>query len=194
VVKVYITLFLLFSCLAQAEIKKAVFAGGCFWCMEPPYEEQKGVKSVISGFMGGDKENPPYKLVASGKTKHLEVVQITYDSDQISYNQLLDIFWRQIDPTDAGGQFVDRGEQYSTAIFYIDDQQKQAAEASKKKMQQSGRFSKSIVTKIRPAKTFYPADEYHQDYYKKNPVRYKFYRYRSGRDQYLKKIWGKPSS
>ena len=167
----------------------ATFAGGCFWCMESPFEKLEGVKEVISGYTGGHKENPTYKEVSSGNTGHLEAIQIKYDPLQISYPELLEVFWRQIDPTDPGGQFVDRGQQYTTAIFYHDDTQKEQAEVSKKILSKSGRFDKSIVTPIKKAETFYPAEEYHQDYYNKNPLRYKFYRYNSGRDRYLKKIW-----
>jgi len=167
----------------------ATFAGGCFWCMEPPFEKIEGVKEVISGYTGGHKENPTYKEVSSGATGHLEAIQVKYDPSQISYPELLGVFWRQVDPTDPGGQFVDRGQQYTTAIFYHDDTQKEQAEASKKNLSKSGRYDKSIVTPIKKAEIFYPAEEYHQDYYKKNPLRYKFYRYNSGRDRYLKKIW-----
>ncbi|MCJ8276770.1 MAG: peptide-methionine (R)-S-oxide reductase MsrB, partial [Bdellovibrionales bacterium] len=170
---------------------EATFAGGCFWCMEPPFEKLDGVKSVVSGFMGGTKVNPAYKEVASGSTKHLEVVQVTYDPNKVSYETLLEVFWRQVNPTDAGGQFVDRGNQYTTAIFYHDIMQKKAAEISKKKMNDSKRFKKPIVTPIREALAFYPAEDYHQDYYKKSTIKYKYYRYRSGRDDYIDKAWGK---
>lgn len=171
--------------------EKATFAGGCFWCMVPPFEKADGVISVASGYTGGHVVNPTYEQVSSGVTGHLEAIQVTYDPKVISYKDLLDIFWRQIDPTDPGGQFVDRGAQYRSAIFYHTDQQKELAEASKEQMAKSGRFDKPIVTEIIKYDVFYPAEEYHQDYYKKNPIRYKYYRYRSGRDQYLEKIWGK---
>jgi peptide methionine sulfoxide reductase msrA/msrB len=167
----------------------ATFAGGCFWCMESPFEKLEGVKEVISGYTGGHKENPTYEEVSSGTTGHLEAIQITYDPSQISYPELLEVFWRQVDPTDPGGQFVDRGQQYTTAIFYHNGIQKEQAEASKKNLSASGRYDKSIVTPIKKAGTFYPAEEYHQNYYKKNPLRYNFYRYNSGRDRYLKKVW-----
>jgi len=167
----------------------ATFAGGCFWCMESPFEKLKGVKEVISGYTGGHKENPAYEEVSSGTTGHLEAIQVIYDPSQITYPQLLDVFWRQVDPTDPGGQFVDRGQQYTTAIFYHTDKQKEDAEASKARLQESGRYSASIVTPIRKASQFYRAEDYHQDYYKKNPIRYKFYRFNSGRDRYLKGIW-----
>lgn len=169
----------------------ATFAGGCFWCMEPPFEKAPGVREVISGYTGGSTANPTYEEVSAGATGHLEAVQVIYDPAVISYERLLDIFWRQIDPTDAGGQFVDRGGQYVSAVFYHTPAQKAAAEKSKQALQQSGRFQKPIVTGIFPATTFYRAEDYHQDYYRKNPLRYKFYRFNSGRDQFLDKVWGK---
>ncbi len=171
-------------------MEKATFAGGCFWCMTPPFEKLDGVKEVISGYTGGHTVNPTYEDVTSETTGHMESVEIIYDPSKISYEKLLDVFWHQINPTDAGGQFVDRGPSYESAIFYHNEDQKRLAEESKKKIAQSGRFDKPIVTKILPAGPFYPAEGYHQDYWKKNPVRYKFYRYNSGRDQYLEKIWG----
>ncbi len=174
--------------------EKATFAGGCFWCMTPPFEKLDGVKEVISGYTGGHTVNPTYEDVTSETTGHLESIEIIYDPAKISYEKLLDVFWRQINPTDAGGQFVDRGPSYKTAIFYHNEEQKQLAEESKKKLAESGRFDKPIVTEIRPAGPFYAAEEYHQDYWKKNPIRYKFYRYNSGRDQYLEKIWGKDAA
>ena len=170
-------------------IKTATFAGGCFWCMETPFEKVDGVLDVLSGYTGGKLHNPTYEQVASGKSGHLEAVQITYDPARISYEALLEIFWRQIDPTDAGGSFVDRGPQYRSAVFYHTEEQKQAAEKSKQAIAASGRYNGPIVTEIIKYDKFYPAEEYHQDYYKKNPIRYKFYRHNSGRDQYLKKIW-----
>ncbi|NOX20003.1 MAG: peptide-methionine (R)-S-oxide reductase MsrB [Nitrospirae bacterium] len=174
----------------KPELKKATFAGGCFWCMEPAFEGLDGVVDVIAGYTGGKEKNPTYKDVSSGKTGHVEAVQILYDPERISYKRLLDIFWQQIDPTDPGGQFADRGPNYKTAIFYHDEVQKKLAEESKKALEASGIFDKPIVTEIRPAGPFYPAEQYHQDYYKKNPVKYKFYRYASGRDGFLKKYWG----
>lgn len=170
-------------------MKKAIFAGGCFWCMEKPFEKLDGVSQVISGYTGGTEVNPTYKQVSAGATHHLEAVEITYDPALVSYDTLLQVFWRQIDPTDAGGQFVDRGNQYGTAIFYLTDEQRTLAEKSKTKLQKTGVFVKPVVTPIIKATVFYPAEEYHQDYYKENPVRYKYYRYRSGRDQYLEKKW-----
>ena len=168
---------------------KATFAGGCFWCMELPFEKLEGVIDVVSGYTGGHKENPTYKEVSSGETIHLEAVQISYDESKITYSELLDVFWRQIDPTDLGGQFVDRGNQYTTAIFYHSEEQKAFAEKSKENLEKSGRFKKPITTKIREASKFYKAENYHQNYYKDNPIRYKYYRLHSGRDRYLKKIW-----
>jgi len=172
-------------------LDKAIFAGGCFWCMEPPFEKLDGVVKVISGYTGGHKKNPTYEEVSSGTTGHLESVQVIYDPSKITYKKLLDVFWRQIDPTDPYGQFVDRGSQYRTAIFYYNDEQRKLAEESKEELQESGRFDKPIVTEILKASTFYPAEDYHQDFYKTHTLKYKYYRYRSGRDQYLEKIWGK---
>jgi peptide methionine sulfoxide reductase msrA/msrB len=171
-------------------VEKATFAGGCFWCMEYPFERLDGVIEVISGYTGGREANPTYEQVSRGSTGHLEAVQITYDPDRITYQELLDVYWRQIDPTDAGGSFVDRGSQYKSAIFYHDDKQKQLAEISKAELDKSGRYEKPIVTEIRQFSKFYEAEEYHQDYYKKSPLKYKYYRYRSGRGQYLEKTWG----
>ncbi|WP_036820196.1 peptide-methionine (S)-S-oxide reductase MsrA [Pontibacillus yanchengensis] len=168
----------------------ATFAGGCFWCMEPPFEKLDGVSDVISGYTGGNMENPSYKDVSSGRTEHVEAVQVHYDPEQVSYETLLQIFWRQIDPTDAKGQFVDRGHQYTTGIFYHNEEQKQAAMNSLEELKQSGRFEEEIVTPIVEASTFYKAEDYHQDYYEKNPVRYKIYRKNSGRDQFLNEVWG----
>ncbi len=167
----------------------ATFAGGCFWCMEPSFEKLKGVKEVIAGYTGGHKENPTYEEVSSGATGHLEAIQVIYDPSAISYTDLLDVFWKHIDPTDAGGQFIDRGSQYTTAIFYHNDTQKKQAEATKRQLDKSGRYDKPIVTTIRKASRFYRAEDYHQNYYKKSPVRYELYRLNSGRDNYLKKIW-----
>jgi peptide methionine sulfoxide reductase msrA/msrB len=160
--------------------------------MEPPFEKLAGVERVVSGYAGGPEVNPSYEQVASGATGHAEAVQVTYDPAMVTYARLLDVFWRQIDPTDAGGQFVDRGAQYRSAIFVHDDTQRTAAESSKAALAASGRFEKPLVTGIVPFTTFYPAEEYHQDYYKKNPLRYRFYRYGSGRDQFLDKVWAAP--
>ena len=174
-------------------IKKATFAGGCFWCMEKPFEKTDGVISVVSGYTAGNTTNPTYKNYGAGG--HIEAVEIAYDPSRISYEKLLDIFWRQINPTDPDGQFVDRGREYSTAIFYHDEEQKKAAEISRKKLGDSQVFDAPIITPILPVTTFYNAEEYHQDYYKKNPVRYKLYRYGSGRDQFLDNVlWEKPKA
>jgi len=172
---------------AESEMKSASFGGGCFWCMEKPFEQLEGVISAISGYAGGTTTNPTYGNYAKGG--HIEVVQILYDPATVSYQKLLDVYWRQIDPTDPDGQFVDRGYEYSTAIFAYDDEQRKSAEASKKALGESGIFTKPVVTPVREAKPFYPAEEYHQDYYKKNTLRYTFYRSRSGRDDFLEKKW-----
>lgn len=171
------------------ETQKATFAGGCFWCMEHPFEKIGGVISVVSGYIGGHKENPTYKEVSAGTTGHAEAVEITYDPTKVSYEELLEVFWRQVDPTDGGGQFVDRGDQYRTGIFYHNEAQKKAALASKAALENRMLFGKPVVTEITRAGPFYPAEEYHQDYYKKSPIRYKYYRSRSGRDQFLDQHW-----
>jgi peptide methionine sulfoxide reductase msrA/msrB len=168
----------------------ATFAGGCFWCMEPPFEKTDGVLEVLSGYTGGQKENPSYKEVSSGKTTHREAVQVRFDPAVVSYDRLLEIFWRQIDPTDAGGQFADRGMQYTTAIFFHDDDQRRLAERSKTELGVRGKFNEPLVTEILEAGPFYPAEEYHQDYYKKNYDHYKRYRVGSGREGFLEKVWG----
>lgn len=175
-------------------MEKAIFAGGCFWCIQSAFAEKEGVKSALSGYLGGTTERPTYREVTSGETGHYEAVEVTFDPKKITYKQLLDIFWHQIDPTDAGGQFADRGPQYQTAIFYLNEEQKKAAEASKKQLEESGLFDKPIVTKIVKASTFYPAEEYHQDYYKKEPEHYQRYRRGSGRADFLEKMAQKSSS
>ena len=172
---------------AEVNQQKATFAGGCFWCMEKPFEKTAGVLDVISGYTAGTTKNPTYGNYGAGG--HIEAVEITYDPTRVTYEKLLDIFWRQIDPTDGGGQFVDRGREYSTAIFYHNEEQKTLAEFSKQKLEAEKIFDKPIVTPILPAETFYPAEDYHQDYYKKNPLRYSLYRYGSGRDKFLDKTW-----
>jgi len=169
----------------------AIFAGGCFWCMEGPFEAADGVKEVLAGYTGGTKESPSYEEVSSGSTQHYEAIKIIFDPKKISYAQLLDIFWRQIDPTDNGGQFADRGSQYFTAIFYMDEKQKNIAEQSKKELAGSGKFSKPVVTKILKAGVFYPAEDYHQDYYKKNTEHYKKYKKGSGREDFIIRTWKK---
>jgi len=169
----------------------ATFAGGCFWCTESDFEKVPGVIDAISGYTGGHDAMPDYKKVSGGGTGHLESVEVHYDPRVITYQGLLETYWRMFDPTDAGGSFVDRGQQYSSAIWYHDDAQRRAAEASKATLATSGRYDKPIVTPILPANTFYQAEDYHQDYHQENPIRYKYYRYNSGRDQYLEKTWGK---
>jgi peptide methionine sulfoxide reductase msrA/msrB len=171
------------------ETLKATFAGGCFWCMEHPFEKLDGVDAVVSGYIGGHKENPTYKEVSAGITGHTEAVEITYDPEKVSYEELLEVFWRQVDPTDGGGQFVDRGSQYRTGIFFHNEAQKKAAIDSKTALENRMLFGKPVVTEITQAGAFYPAEEYHQDYYKENPIRYKYYRSRSGRDQFLDQHW-----
>ena len=174
------------------EFTIATFAGGCFWCMEPPFDELDGVLSTTSGYTGGDLDNPTYKQVSSGGTGHAEAVEIRFDPEQASYEELLEIFWRNIDPLARNRQFCDFGSQYRSGIFYHDDDQLSAALASKERIEQSGRFDQSIETEITAASSFYPAEEYHQDYYVKNPVRYKLYRYGCRRDRRLKELWGDP--
>ncbi len=171
--------------------KIATFAGGCFWCVEADFEKAPGVAKVISGYTGGTKENPTYEEVSSGTTGHVEAIQVYYDPEEVNYEKLLQVFWRHIDPTDGGGQFVDRGPQYTSAIFYHDEEQKKAAEKSKEELAKSGKFGKPIVTPIRRFTRFYEAEDYHQDYYRKNPLRYTYYRHGSGRDRFLEKVWGK---
>ena len=182
--------------------KTAVFGGGCFWCMEPPFEQLEGVIDVMAGYSGGDDKNPTYEEVSSGRTAHIESVRVVYDPAKISYKELLDTFWRYIDPTDPGGQFADRGDHYKTAIFYNTLEEKKIAEQSRDELGASGVFDRPIATAIRPAKSFYPAEEYHQDYYKKNVAHYEAYKVGSGRAGFLERTWkdqppvkkyGKPS-
>ncbi|WP_166242657.1 peptide-methionine (S)-S-oxide reductase MsrA [Paenibacillus turpanensis] len=170
-------------------MEKATFAGGCFWCMVTPFEELPGIHSIVSGYTGGTKENPTYEEVKSGTTGHAEAVQITFDPALFPYEKLLELYWQQIDPTDAFGQFHDRGTQYRTGIFYHNEQQRELALQSKKEVEASGLFTKPIVTEIMPAETFYAAEEYHQDYHKKNPKHYKEDRDKSGRDQFIQENW-----
>jgi len=168
---------------------KATFAGGCFWCMTPPFRNLAGVKEVVAGYTGGSTGRPSYEEVSSGTTGHLEAVEVTYDPGEVSYEQLLEAFWKNIDPTDAGGQFADRGSQYHTAIYFHNDGQRQLAEKSKTELDRSGKFSRPVVTAILPAAEFYPAEEYHQDYDRKNPDRYKRYKSGSGREQFIEQTW-----
>lgn len=174
---------------ATDNIERATFAGGCFWCTESDFEKVDGVIEVISGYTGGQTENPTYRSVTSGGTGHFEAVQVQYDPTKVTYQELLDVFWRTVNPTDPGGQFVDRGDQYRTAIFYHTEEQRQLAEASKQELGRSGVFPKPIVTPILLLDRFYVAEDYHQDYYKKSPFRYKVYRSGSGRDQFLTQVW-----
>jgi peptide-methionine (S)-S-oxide reductase len=171
---------------------KATFAGGCFWCMEPPYDKLPGVLATVSGYMGGKTRNPTYEQVSSGTTGHTEVVQVEYDPTRVSYEKLLEVFWRNIDPTQRDGQFCDHGSQYRTAIFYHNDEQKRLAEASRAALVKSKPFKGEIVTEITAAPEFYRAEEYHQDFYKKSPTRYKLYRTGCGRDARLQALWGRP--
>jgi len=171
------------------EQEKALFAGGCFWCMEPPFEKCDGVVRVTAGYTGGEGENPTYREVCSGETGHYEAVEVVFDPARVDYERLLEIFWRQIDPTDAGGQFADRGSQYRTAIFYFDAEQRRAAEVSKRRLEEAGVFTRPIVTEILPAGPFYPAEEYHQDYYCRKSADYLRYREGSGRAAFLQNIW-----
>jgi peptide-methionine (S)-S-oxide reductase len=191
-----IILLLFIICVAstvasvEAKTAKATFAGGCFWCMEPPFEALAGVISVTSGYTGGRQERPTYEEVSAGGTGHAEAVQILYNPAIVSYQQLLDVFWHNIDPTTAGRQFCDSGDQYRSAIFYHDAEQARLANASRAKLEKEKPFREPVVTEITAATAFYPAEEYHQDYYKKNPLRYKYYRNGCGRDKRLKALWG----
>jgi len=175
----------------KENLEVATFAGGCFWCIEHPLENREGIKDVVSGFAGGEEENPTYSQVASGSTGHVEAVQVFFDPQKTTYKDLLNIFWRQIDPTDDGGQFADRGFQYTTAIFYHNEEQKKIAEESLKELEESGKYDSPIVTRVVPFTTFFKAEEYHQDYAEKNPIRYGFYFRGSGRAKYLDDTWGK---
>ncbi len=203
-VALFLSLFLMSVCKSEgtgeekrsvamnndSTLKKATFAGGCFWCMEPPFENLDGVVDVVPGYTGGHKEDPTYDEVSSGTTGHVEAVQITYDPTKVNYQKLLAVFWTQIDPTDQSGQFVDRGSQYETAILYHDDEQRRLAEESKAELVESGRYEKPIVTEIREFTKFYEAEDHHHDFYKKSPARYKSYKFYSGREEFLKQIWG----
>lgn len=175
---------------APVPLAKATFAGGCFWCMEPPFDELDGVISTTSGYTGGQQRDPTYEQVAAGTTGHAEAVQILYDPKQITYAELLDVFWRNIDPTTPDRQFCDKGKQYRSAIFYHDAEQKRLAEASRREIEASKLFPQPIVTEIVAAGEFYPAEQYHQDFYQKNPVRFKLYKFACGRDRRLDELWG----
>ncbi|MFO7780350.1 MAG: peptide-methionine (S)-S-oxide reductase MsrA [Spirochaetia bacterium] len=188
---VFLLLFAFGGQLAAQDEAKATFAGGCFWCMEPPYDELDGVISTVSGYSGGHVEDPTYQEVVSGNTGHLEVMQVTYDPSVVSYEELLEVFWVNIDPVDGGGQFCDRGEQYTSAIFYHNEEQRRLAEESREEIAESHDFGmRRIQTDIRPLEEFYRAEEYHQDYYRKNPLRYRLYVTGCGRDQRLEELWG----
>lgn len=189
-----VTILLILSCISfntsAAESAKAIFAGGCFWCMEQPFDALNGVLDTESGYTGGHVANPDYQEVSSGRTGHAEAIMITYDPDIIAYEALLEVFWHNIDPLDGGGQFCDRGNQYRSEIFTSNQEQRELAELSKQKLIASGRLAGPVVTAITDASTFYPAEDYHQNYYQKNPTRYKFYKWNCGRQQRLNKIWG----
>ena len=183
--------------LTQESVKsnqeeKAIFAGGCFWCMTAPFDKLPGVNKVIAGYTGGPGAHPTYSDY--GAKGHTEAVEITFDPDKITYQQLLDVYWRQVDPTDGGGQFCDRGFEYKPAIYFVNEQQQILAQQAKDVLQKSGRFQKPLAVEIIAATIFYPAEEYHQDYYRKNPLKYKFYRFNCGRDQRLEKVWGQSPS
>jgi peptide-methionine (S)-S-oxide reductase len=177
---------------ADAILGKAYFAGGCFWCMEEAFEKVEGVLSVTSGYMGGTVANPSYEDVSAGRTGHAESIEVAYDPAKVSYRKLLDTFWRNVDPITPNAQFCDHGSQYRSAIFFQTDEEKREVEASNQAIEQSKRFKEPIVTQIVMVSQFYPAEEYHQDFYKKNPIRYKFYKYNCGRAQRLEELWGKP--
>ena len=178
----------------RIELETATFAGGCFWCIESDFEKVDGVDEVISGYTGGHEENPTYESVSSGETGHVEAVQVHFDPSKVTYKEILDIFWRHIDPTDPGGQFADRGSQYRSAIFFHTEEQKMLAEQSKKELNTMGKFEKPLVTGIIQFSKFYRAEEYHQDYYKTCPIPYESYRFNSGRDQFLKEVWRNPAT
>lgn len=184
-----ILFFVCSAAYAGSKTAEAFFAGGCFWCMEPPFEKTEGVINVVSGYMGGEKKDPTYEEVASGVTGYVETIKVVYDPSAVTYEELLNVYWRQIDPTDEGGQFVDRGSEYRSVIFYNNEDERKLAESSKENLQKSGVFKKPIVTEIVKASVFYEAQINHQDYYKRHPYRYRFYRLHSGRDQFLKRKW-----
>lgn len=185
--------FFLLAILARAagaaELVTATFAGGCFWCMQPPFDQLAGVVKTTVGYAGGQTRQPTYEQVSAGTTGHAESIQVTYDPSRVSYTKLLEVFWHNIDPLTPNAQFCDHGAQYRPAIFFSNGEQKQMAEQSKKDLEASGRFKQPIATEIVPAGEFYPAEEYHQEYYRKNPIRYRYYRYQCGRDQRLEELW-----
>jgi peptide-methionine (S)-S-oxide reductase len=178
------------SAAAAPEPQRAIFAGGCFWCMEPPFDKLPGVLSTTSGYIGGHAINPTYEAVSSGSTGHTEAVEVRYDPTRISYAELLRVFWRNVDPVAVNRQFCDVGTQYRSGIFWVDETQREQAETSRAELARSGRFDRPIATEVTAAGRFYPAEEYHQDYYRKNPLRYRYYRNGCGRDQRLRTLWG----
>ncbi len=180
--------------VSEPGVETAILAGGCFWCIEADYEKLDGVLGVVSGYTGGEQKNPTYKQVSSGNSGHIEAVEVSFDASRISYAEILDYFWRHIDPTRDDGQFCDRGPQYRPAIFYSGETQHREAQASEKRIAASKPFPEPLKVELIAATRFYPAEDYHQDYYKKNPVRYKFYRYNCGRDARVETLWGKPVS
>jgi len=192
--RVFVIAVLLLSGLGRgawaAEEATATFAGGCFWCMQPPFDRLDGVRSTTVGYTGGHTQNPTYEQVSAGGTGHAESIQITYDPAKVSYAKLLEVFWRNVDPLTPNAQFCDHGTQYRSAIFFLTAEQQRLAEDSKRELEASGRFKQPIVTEIVPASSFYPAEDYHQAYYRKNPIRYKYYRYSCGRDRRLQELWG----
>lgn len=175
---------------SDTDTATAIFAGGCFWCMEPPYDKLEGVIATTSGYTGGSVTNPTYEQVSAGNTGHYEAVRVQYDPDQVTYQELVEVFWRNIDPLDGGGQFCDRGSQYLSAVFFQNDEQRAMAQKSLEQLQAGPLAGRNIATKILPAMQFYPAEAYHQDYYMKNPLRYRFYRFTCGRDGRLEELWG----
>ena len=191
---IILAIFLNASISYSKNIKDAYFAGGCFWCMEPPFDELEGVITTIVGYMGGDVENPTYEIVSTGASGHAEVVEITYDSNVITYEDLLKVYWRNIDPTALNYQFNDYGSQYRTEIFYLNEEQKNSAIRSKEDLEASGKFIDPVVTAVSKAEEFYIAEEYHQDFYMKNNLRYGVYKKASGREVFFKQVWGEPDS
>lgn len=193
-----ITLLLVNSGMALAQeanmnstgLEKATFAGGCFWCMQPFFDHLKGVKKTVVGYTGGHTPNPSYEEVSSGQTGHAEAIEVTYDPKEVAYNKIINVYWHNIDPTQLNGQFVDEGTQYRTVIFYHNEEQKRVAEETKKELGASGRFHGPIVTAIEPAGPFYPAEDYHQEYYQKSPFRYNMYHAGTGREEFKEKVWG----
>ena len=190
----FLLLLLPMTLSAQQEPEAAILAGGCFWCVEADFDKVPGVLDTQSGYIGGERPDPTYEEVSAGGTGHTEAVRITYDPEKVSYQKLLDVFWRSIDPTTPDRQFCDRGSQYRSAIFYLNEEQRRLAEASRATLEADKPFPEPIVTEISPADEFYPAEEYHQDYYRKNPLRYRYYRFSCGRDQRLESLWGAESN